>query len=127
MSTIPGPHTEAPVQNRLDWFVPAVILITLFSSLALAQSDNANADSAKIAKKLTKLNRIDHIIVVYQENWSFDALYGNFPGANGLLNALALNHPQLDASNNPLTSVPQPINNGAPDPRFNGITLPVGP
>jgi acid phosphatase len=33
------------------------------------------------------LNNIDHIIVVYQENWSFDALYGNFPGANGRANA----------------------------------------
>ena len=27
------------------------------------------------------------MIVIYQENWSFDSLYGNFPGANGLANA----------------------------------------
>jgi phospholipase C len=33
------------------------------------------------------LSDIDHIIVIYQENWSFDGLYGNFPGADGLLNA----------------------------------------
>jgi phosphodiesterase/alkaline phosphatase D-like protein/phospholipase C len=30
------------------------------------------------------INYIDHFIVVYQENWSFDALYGSFPGANGI-------------------------------------------
>jgi phospholipase C len=25
------------------------------------------------------LARINHVIVVYQENWSFDSLYGKFP------------------------------------------------
>ena len=29
-------------------------------------------------------NPINHIIVVYMENWSFNALYGMFPGAKGL-------------------------------------------
>ena len=33
------------------------------------------------------LNKIDHLIVIYQENWSFDGLYGRFPGADGLVNA----------------------------------------
>jgi phospholipase C len=33
------------------------------------------------------LNRIDHIVVVYLENRSFDNLFGNFPGADGLQNA----------------------------------------
>ena len=108
--------------------VMALVLALLISVNPLfAQSDNSNADSAKIAKNLTKLKKIDHIIVVYQENWSFDSLYGLFPGANGLQNAITNPRPQLDASNNPLTSVPQPINNGAPDPRFNGVTLPTGP
>jgi len=30
------------------------------------------------------VERLRHIIVIYQENWSFDSLYGQFPGANGL-------------------------------------------
>ena len=30
------------------------------------------------------IERLRHIIVIYQENWSFDSLYGQFPGANGL-------------------------------------------
>jgi phospholipase C len=41
-------------------------------------------------------NSIDHIVVVYQENWSFDALYGSFPGANGIANASATSLNQLD-------------------------------
>jgi phospholipase C len=33
-----------------------------------------------------EVSRIGHIIVIYQENWSFDSLYGLFPGADGLAN-----------------------------------------
>ncbi len=33
------------------------------------------------------VDQIEHLIVIYEENWSFDSLYGNFPGANGLANA----------------------------------------
>ena len=28
-----------------------------------------------------ELGKIQHVIVIYQENWSFDGLYGKFPGA----------------------------------------------
>ena len=30
---------------------------------------------------------INHFVILYMENRSFDGLYGNFPGANGLANA----------------------------------------
>jgi phospholipase C len=33
------------------------------------------------------LDKLNHLIVIYQENWSFDSLYGRFPGADGLANA----------------------------------------
>ncbi len=33
------------------------------------------------------LDRIGYIIVISQENWSFDGLYGLFPGANGIASA----------------------------------------
>jgi len=42
------------------------------------------------------LAAIDHIVVIYQENWSFDSLYGYFPGANGLANATGASTNQLD-------------------------------
>ena len=42
------------------------------------------------------LNSIDHIVVIYQENWSFDGLYGSFPGANGIANATVNSLNQLD-------------------------------
>ncbi len=45
------------------------------------------------------LNSIDHIIVVYQENWSFDGLYGSFPGANGITSASSASLAQVDRLN----------------------------
>jgi len=30
------------------------------------------------------LEKIEHLVVIYQKNWSFDGLYGRFPGANGI-------------------------------------------
>src|SRR5437667_438202 len=51
---------------------------------------------------------IDHLVVIYQENWAFDSLFGTFPGANGLANALqaafggsSLNHVWLIAAATP--------------------------
>src|SRR4030088_3222260 len=46
-------------------------------------------------KPLRNLHDIKHIIVIYQENWSFDSLYGQFPGADGLANGFDT-LPQLD-------------------------------
>lgn len=45
------------------------------------------------------MNSIDHIIVVYQENWTFDGLYGSFPGANGIANASSASLTQIDRLN----------------------------
>src|SRR5215471_5194935 len=75
------------------------------------------------------LSRINHIVVIYQENWSFDSLYGNFPGANGLANASST-IPQVDKNGAPITTLPQPINNNVspavPDSRF-PANMPVAP
>jgi phospholipase C len=62
---------------------------------------------------------IQHIIVIYQENWSFDALYGQYPGANGFADAFAT-LPQRDKTTGYATylyQTPQPIN-GSSDNRF---------
>jgi phospholipase C len=47
--------------------------------------DLANTFSAEPASK--KLDKIDHIVVIYEENHSFDNLYGGWEGVNGLQNA----------------------------------------
>jgi len=85
-------------------------------------------------KPLRNLHDIKHIIVIYQENWSFDSLYGQFPGADGLANSFDT-IPQLDVTAVPAYSslillTPSPLN-GAIDPQFpsaNGkLALPANP
>jgi phospholipase C len=73
--------------------------------------------------------------VIYQENWSFDSLYGLFPGANGLAQASPKSLNQTDRFDQPLstqtgqpfslvsgslslTTPPPPIHNGLIDMRF---------
>src|SRR5262252_956798 len=77
---------------------------------------------AAAASGVDVLSRIQHIVVIYQENWSFDSLYGNFPGANGLANA-GDTVKQVDKSGQPYAVLPQPmdVESGkppVPDPRF---------
>jgi phospholipase C len=70
--------------------------------------------------------KIKHFIVLYQENWSFDGLYGNFPGADGIKNASSTALQQVDKNGKPYTTLPQPLNHGKPDQRF-PADLPVQP
>jgi phospholipase C len=64
--------------------------------------------SVSNAQEPTGLQKINHIIVIYQENWSFDGLYGKFPGAEGL-DSGDFQCAQVDATGNALTTLPQPI------------------
>jgi acid phosphatase len=83
----------------------------------------------------TRLSKVKHIVVIYQENWSFDSLYGLFPGANGIANSSPASLNQTDrfdqalsgqagqpfslvSGSLALTTPPQPINAGAIDTRF---------
>ncbi len=75
------------------------------------------------------LKKIQHIIIIYQENWSFDSLYGKFLGANGFEQDENM-VPQVDRQGTPYATLPQPIDTTpkppVPDPRFPS-DLPVGP
>ena len=49
------------------------------------------------------LDKLEHIVVIYAENRSFDHLYGLFPGANGLANATLEQTTQVDHDGRLLT------------------------
>jgi phospholipase C len=64
------------------------------------------------------LNRIEHIVVIYLENRSFDNLFGLFPGANGLTGAKNA-PPQVDEYGRPYKTLPPVMNTEhKPDQRF---------
>ena len=57
-----------------------------FLGAALALTSEGDAETLQGRRPLQRLEDVKHIIVIYQENWSFDSLYGRFPGANGYTN-----------------------------------------
>ena len=52
------------------------------------------------------LNDIEHIVVIYAENHSFDNLYGLFPGANGIKQATPEQYIQIDHDGKPFKELP---------------------
>ena len=94
-------------------FVVAALL------LAIAGCASAPPTAADLAK-------IEHIVVIYAENRSFDNLYGLFPGANGIANATPESTTQLDRDGKPLPVLPPVWKAGKPDPAF-PINLPNKP
>jgi acid phosphatase len=57
--------------------------------LALAHAKPGEDPRTLLASATGTLDRIRNVVVIYLENRSFDNLYGLFPGANGIANALA--------------------------------------
>ncbi len=53
-----------------------------------------------------EVNKVNHVVVIYLENHSFDNLYGQFAGANGLANATSDNITQVDAAGSPYSFLP---------------------
>jgi acid phosphatase len=64
------------------------------------------------------LDRIEHVVVIYAENRSFDNLYGLFPGANGITNATPAQYTQVDRDGEPLPHLPPVWKGKDADPAF---------
>ena len=67
---------------------------------------------------LARLQRINHVVVIYAENHSFDNLYGLFPGANGIARATPEQMTQLDHDGRPLAELIVFGGDGKPDAKF---------
>src|ERR671937_3066253 len=113
-----------PSESIMTTSVRSLVVTLLFVTGCTSMS----ADS-RGAAQLAGLDKIQHVIVIYQENWSFDSLYGKFPGAEGLANA-GERIRQMKKDGTPYTTLPQPLdtskNPPIPDPRF-PPDLPVAP
>jgi phospholipase C len=76
-------------------------------SLASCGSSSSSSNSEPPAPAFN-INSINHVVVIYQENWSFDALYGQFPGANGTkFNTAVTQTSTLGAT---YAAIPHPVN-----------------
>jgi phospholipase C len=75
--------------------------------LGLATAAALLAPEAVPAAGAAGLEQIDHLIVIYLENHSFDNLYGLFPGAEGLANAREA-PPRPTCATSPIRRCPSP-------------------
>lgn len=72
-----------------------------------------SAEEAARAPVDAALRKIDHIVVIYGENRSFNNLYGLFPGANGIAQADAAHTRQTDHDGSVLPHLPPVWNDAA--------------
>lgn len=118
MSPVTGrrPKDARPVRR-------ARLAVPLAAILAIAACATAQRSSPPLAD-------IDHVIVIYQENWSFDGLFGKFPGANGIAGASPASIAQTDKDGRPYATLPPSIDTReqppVPDARI-PASLPVAP
>ena len=81
--------------------LPTLSLTIACASLILA----ACSTRLKAPELPQAMQRIDHLVLIYAENHSFDNLYGMFPGADGIANASAQSRTQLDHDGRPLKEI----------------------
>lgn len=87
---------------RTNAFVSKLLAGSISGALALAPA-------ATPAAAANKLNKIGHIIVIYEENHPFDGYFGNFPGADGL-NKYSKKNTQVDENGKPYPQLPTLFN-----------------
>jgi len=73
----------------LAWLLAAVVVSTPFSPVVAGDHDDRHEDVGKT------LHKIEHFVVIYQENHSFDNLYGGWEGVRGLRHARAAQTTQI--------------------------------
>jgi acid phosphatase len=100
------------VRHRARRALVGTAALAVVAAVALAP---AAANAAEPDAK-SPLNGINHIVVIYEENHSFDNLFGGWEGVNGLDQATQAKTTQVDAHGNKLACLPQ-----------NDVNLPKAP
>jgi acid phosphatase len=91
-------NMDCPIKSAP--FNRALSKLTLTVSLLAFSAPTLHADDSH------KLADIKNVVVIFAENRSFDNLYGQFPGTNGLKNVEAGASRQLDRNGEPLPELP---------------------
>jgi acid phosphatase len=98
----------------------AALTLAVAGSAVAAHPHDHHGTQRAVAHKAQQeggLGRIKHIVVVYEENHSFDNLYGGWEGVNGLASADAAHTAQVNQSGTPYGCLLQnDVNLTSPDP-----------
>ena len=109
-------------------FKRSAVLATL-AVLAVGFAATAAVSSTGKQSRPGDLAKIDHIVVIYEENHSFDNLYGLWEGVNGIRQADGAHTIQVDQAGNPFPCLMQldvnltaPPNNATCGGVINGVS-----
>jgi phospholipase C len=83
------------------------LLAALGVLVAFAAAATIAAGGAGARGDASPLSKIEHVVVIYEENHSFDNIYGGWEGANGLTRAPASHTIQIGQSGVPYTCLLQ--------------------
>lgn len=96
------PFIRAGIINGMG--MKKFVVMPLLLTLALM------ASASPLRAQTRGIDKIEHVVVIFMENWTFDAHYGQFPGANGLQSADA-KIVQVDKEGKPYATLPPVVNN----------------
>ena len=84
------------------------VVVSLVASVLATLTLAAGAVPVGVASPSSdKLGKIGHIVVIYEENHSFDNLYGGWEGVNGLANADVAHTKQVAQNGTPYKCLKQ--------------------
>jgi phospholipase C len=123
----------ARLSRRTSQFARIALIVQVAIAAAVTTSAAWAANIEKQPEpiqEMSALDRINHIIVIYQENHSFDNYLGTFPGVDGIANARAT-ATQTDKRGQVYDLLPAPLANpidgiSKPPSNFPAV-LPNGP
>lgn len=87
-------------QKTLIGLGMAASVILGMSSCSSVKKTTSTQSHTDVNTSLKGIDKVKHVVVIYMENHSFDNLYGQFEGANGLSNATTESITQLDREGN---------------------------
>jgi phospholipase C len=87
----------------------------------LAGAAPAIADEASAAAKTEGIQKIQHVVVIMQENRSLDTYFGTYPGANGIPAGICLPNKAKSKCVKPFYD-PETVNLGGPHGAGSSIT-----
>src|ERR1051326_8480365 len=101
--------------------LPGIVLAIMLAAAMLAACGGSSSPTTKQTPTTTNetgINKIQHIIVIMQENRSFDSYFGTYPGADGIpmkngVPNVCVNDPKTGQCVKPYHN-PQDLNHGGP-------------
>src|SRR5437763_1490035 len=92
-----GENMSKVPQARAGRRMAALAAVLVFAAVGSSAASGSNGQGSGN----DRLSRIDHIVVIYEENHSFDNLYGGWEGVNGRANADRAHTTQIDQNGMP--------------------------